>query len=185
MGFPKTLWTLWLAALCVACIPSLHPLYTTEDLIDEPLLVGIWTDGSDAFVFSPQGASAYLLTYEDSSGPGSFTVHLLQLGDHRLLDLLPDDALLSGRDDWYLSHYRPTHSFMAVEVSEESLALAHMDGQWLEKHLQSAPDDLAHEVIDGDIILTAGTEALQHFVVEHYDTLFHSFDRYARHDDSQ
>lgn len=60
-----TLIFLGLLFLMTGCnfIPSVHPLYTDQDLIFDPLLVGVWADkdGNLTWTFTKKAEDAYTL----------------------------------------------------------------------------------------------------------------------------
>src|SRR6266581_3062484 len=93
----KTLLALVLVALCgvVGCIPtSINPLYTGQDLVFDPALLGVWRsegDSKDTWAFEKTGDSEYKFVYTDDEGKtGQFEAHLLKLGHTRFLDLFPE-----------------------------------------------------------------------------------------------
>ncbi|MCH7691023.1 MAG: hypothetical protein IIA17_08270, partial [candidate division Zixibacteria bacterium] len=77
----------------VGCIPSLHPLYTENELVYEPSLLGIWTEegGGISYEFIKNDSSSYTMIYTEDSIPSDFTAHLLKLGDNLFLNLQPDE----------------------------------------------------------------------------------------------
>src|SRR5215813_2285477 len=84
-------------ALLSGCItPSVNPLYTDNDLVFEPVLVGVWVDeGStkatdENWAFEKGTGKSYKLTItEDHGEKGEFETHLIKLKDHFFLDLKP------------------------------------------------------------------------------------------------
>jgi hypothetical protein len=59
-----------------ACLTSLHPWFTQEDLVSEPGLVGTWVDASDAdttWVFTRRDDTTYtLVDTRNESEPDPF-----------------------------------------------------------------------------------------------------------------
>lgn len=170
---------LGLAGLMLAgCVQSLNPLYTEEDLVFEPKLVGAWAEADDAkerWTFAPAGEKAYQVTYETEGKRGLFEVHLLRLGQQLYLDFYPDKAAMEAMDanDLYKFHWLPVHTFARVYQVEPELGLAFMDPDWLSKKLAQDASAIAH-VRRGDdqLILTASTPALQAFVQKYAGEAF-------------
>ncbi len=172
----RALWGGLLIGGLVACIPSLHPLYTEEDLVFDPALVGQWIPADDAdqslWEFSRSGEKQYAFTLREEDGKGGkFIVHLVQLGDHRFLDFFPVKPELPGKDDFYKNHLIPAHTFMQVLEIGPALKVRWMDQEWLSKYLKENPKAVAHERLEDDrIVFTANPKSLQVFVLKHLET---------------
>ena len=67
-------------------------------------------------------------------------------------------------------HLVPAHSFILVENIEPELSMRVMDLAWLDEHLEQDPDAIAHARVEDRIVITAPTEVLQRFVLDHLDT---------------
>src|SRR5436190_15671489 len=86
-------------ALCgvVGCIPtSINPLYTGQDLVFDPALIGVWSgegDSKETWTFEKAGDTEYKFICTDDEGKtGRFEAHLLKLGHTQFLDLFPDES---------------------------------------------------------------------------------------------
>ena len=163
-------------ALCVVllmgCIHSLHPLYTAEDLIFSPALVGRWSedDSKETWEFSKKGEKEYRLVYTDDKGKaGTFVVHLLKIKGKMFLDLFPSEPDLK-ENLFYQVHLLPVHSFMYVKQIKPTLQMSMADGNWLEKLIEANPGAIRHEKIEDRIVLTASTKELQAFFLKHLAT---------------
>jgi len=158
--------SLGLLLLLAGCIPSLHPLYTEDDLVTDPLLVGVWADkdGKITWTFTENGENAYTLDYADEDGQnGQFAVHLLKLGDRQFLDLYPADPDLQ-QNVFYNYHLLPIHTFMRVERQGDSLRMAVLKRNWIKRYLKEHPKAIKHEAVDEGILLTAQPKDLQAFL---------------------
>ena len=147
-----------------SCVPSLHPLYTDRDLIFEPALLGEWVeakpDSKSTLTFTNAGEKEYRLRSGDPGDKQSiFVAHLVKLGDKLFLDIKPDSA--SEPDCSGL----PWHMFFYISQIQPTLRMWDMDDKWLEKLLKKNPAALNHEIVDGDLVLTASTKQLQSFVL--------------------
>lgn len=168
----KAIMLLGLLFLMAGCIPSVHPLYTDQDLIFDPSLVGDWADkdGKETWTFTKSGENAYKLLYLDAKGKkGEFDVHLLKVGDRRFLDLYPAEPDLQ-QNDFYKCHLMPVHTFMRVRQQENILRMASMKPDWVKKFLQEHPDAVKYEKVDDWVLLTAQPKELQVFLITHEKT---------------
>lgn len=174
------------AAFLSACVPSVNPFYTAKDVVTDPRLAGIWLEAKDnpakwKFELAANNAYAVALT-EDRDKSGKFEGYLFKLGLDFFLDLTPmechfatNQATLTG------AAMIPGHLLVRVQFAESKLNLAFCNPDWLKKFLEKNPAAISHRVVDGNIILTAETDALQRFVRQHLgeDELFGQGSDYA------
>jgi len=182
-GILLCLGLLLLAAGCFA-VPSLHPLYTQEDLIFDESLIGTWVGGGEEnpgrWVFEKGENKAYKLTTINEDGTSKFEAHLVKLGEHTFLDTLPEPLEGVNKDFFYGSHYIPAHCFSKIAIKGDSLQIALLDPDWLKEKMEKGEVSIAHEQIDdGDeeagiseekvkvIVLTASTKEIQRFVSQY------------------
>ena len=156
--------------LTTACVPSLYPLYTDEDLTVDPAVVGTWIDDDDAtWTLERSSGSSYGLTIVEDGVSADFSAYLVQLGDHRFLDIYPEDDALPDHE-FFLFHVVPAHTFWKLSLDDETLRLVGLDMDWLEDELESGAVSVTHSLWGDDndtILLTAKTRELQAFVVEY------------------
>jgi hypothetical protein len=162
MRYITALITVGLVLMLAACVPSLHPLYTDKDLTLEPALLGEWgeakPDSKSTLTFSKIADKEYkLVSGEGPDKQSIFIAHLVKLGDKLFLDLKPDPA--SEPDCSGL----PWHMFFYVSQIEPTLRMWDLNDKWLEKLLKKNPSLLKHEVVDGDLVLTASTSSFRVF----------------------
>lgn len=157
-----------------SCVPSLHPLYTDEDLVFDPDLVGEWSEKSstETWTFTKSGEREYGLVYVDEKGKrGEFFVHLVKVEGRTFLDLFPAEPdFKEHRNDFYAGHLLRVHTFMRIEQIQPTLRMAPLDPDWVRKHLQDHPDGIRHEKVDDGILLTAQSKELQSFLIKHEKT---------------
>jgi len=159
-------------SMSAGCVLSLHPIWTDEDIIFEPALVGVWEDGKESWAFSQSGKDRrYDLVYTDSDGKeGRFTATLVNIQGTFFLNLLPKDPTLEG-NDFYKWHLLPLNSFIYIQQIEPTLQMSFPDIEWLGQHLETSPDAIQHELYGKDmVILTASAAALQAFWLKHTET---------------
>jgi len=152
----------------VGCIPSLHPLYTENELVFEPSLLGIWTeeDGRTSYEFIKDGSSSYTMIYTEDSIPSDFAAHLLKLGDNLFLNLQPDEPECGN--DFHKGYLISAHSFYKVSLEKDVLRLDGLDIDWLRDLYRDGKTALSREILQGDVfVLTASTKELQEFVLKY------------------
>jgi hypothetical protein len=73
---------------------------------------------------------------------------------------------------FYKVHWVPAHTFVKVDETGETLRVRIMDPDKVKKMLEKQPVLLKHEVVDNDVLLTAGTKELQEFIKRHPDDIW-------------
>lgn len=176
--------------LITGCVRSLHPIYTSSDVVYREDLIGTWaqSNGESTWHFTEAERDdrdrAYRLVITDKRGqPGTFLAHLVKLGNHHFLDLFPIAPQVAN-NGIYKFHFQRTHTFFRFKLHEGTLQLAWLSPTWLEKHLQSNPDALTHTFVTPTghlptrreenaserLLLTASTTELQAFFQLHANT---------------
>lgn len=169
---------IWLACLSVTltggCIPTLHPIYTPETLVDCSGLIGKWssTDGDQSWTFSGDSDRQCQLLYTDKQQQtGRFTVRLTRIGDDLFMDLDPQPAFAEDAAAFYKGHWRKTHTFYRIQLDGDSLSLSFINPQWLKQYLRANPEALEwEESDDGSGLVTSDTAAIREFVRTHAHT---------------
>jgi hypothetical protein len=156
-----------LAVLLGGCVPSLHPLFTENDLIFDANLIGSWSDpnAKDLWTFTSFNNRVYKLIYIDPDGQsGKFIATLGNIGDDRYLNIFPEDPNLP-QNAYYKSHLISVNSFIKVKTTNDGLIAQILDYDKVKKLLTKKPAVLKHELITGDgLLLTASTKELQKFL---------------------
>ena len=153
-----------LAILLSGCVPSLHPLFSDNEIIFDANLVGKWSEpnSSDSWEFKPAANKKYEFIYTDGRGIGKFDARLGKIGSSTFLDIFPEEPNLT-ENDFYKVHLLPAHSFIKIELSKDRLKFGVMNPDSVKKLLKSDPNIIKHEQTDR-IILTASTKELQAFI---------------------
>jgi hypothetical protein len=167
-----------LLALLSGCVQSLHPYYTEAQLTYDPALEGKWAgeDQKVSVVLTGDAeAKSYQALYTDEENKtGKFDVRLAKVNGQLLLDITPAEPERENESDMYQVHLLPVHSFMLLtraEGDKDSFQVRVMDYDWLKEYLEKNPNAVAHEKVgDKRILLTAASEKLQAFVLEHVNT---------------
>ncbi|MHB0946635.1 MAG: hypothetical protein ACYC3B_05655, partial [Sedimentisphaerales bacterium] len=147
-------------------VPSLHPLFTDEEIIFDANLVGVWGEpnSKNFWEFKPVvNSKKYDVVYTDEKGIGKFDGRLGKIGNDTFIDFYPQDINLPG-SDFYKFHLLGIHTFAKVGLSKDSLKLSVMNPDNVEKLLKSDPNATKYEKVDDRIVLTASTKELQTFI---------------------
>lgn len=158
--------------LLAACVPSVHPLYTEKDLVQEPTLSGSWTNtsSSDHWAFETAEGKSYQLVQTDADGRvATFSTHLLKLDGVLFLDVQVTDLKGGSEKINEIAQITliPGHLFFKVAELGPDLKLALVNPDWLGKLLEKNPKALAHIKTDHAFALTASTKELQRFFRKH------------------
>jgi hypothetical protein len=151
------------------CVPSLHPLYDDRNLTFNPTLIGTWVneDGEDTCFFQQSGDSAYDVVYTQTASISKFEAHLVKLDGGLFLDTYPEEP--NCGNDFYKMHIILAHIFSKIQINGDTLQMALLDNEWLDKQLTDGKINIAHEYIDDVTVLTASTTSLQEFVNTYAD----------------
>lgn len=154
---------------------SIHPVYTADDVIFYPQLIGAWGDTTQSqdktWIFGQGDNKSYrLVTREKGNPDGIFAAHLVQLQGHLFLDIFPEEP--ARENDFYSSHLIPAHTIWSVTFEGRTMTLAPFSNEWLNDGIRNKTIDIAHVREDEVIILTAPTTELQQFILVHIDEAF-------------
>ena len=170
-------WSMIVLTLFIGCVPSLNPLYTDENLVFEPALLGVWKQpqGSARWEFSKLDDKSYRLLYTDDKGQqGRFVGRLARLEGDLFLDLYPEDPEMDA-SGFYKFHLVPIHTIYRVRGTQPKLELAAIDFKWLDEYLTSHPQEIECATFNGRKLITAPTPAVQKFVLAHKDQFTSDF----------
>ena len=168
------------AVIC-GCVPSIHGIATEENMVWDEELLGTWGDADTAddpnaefWQFEKgKGDGCYRLLHRDDGKVGEFDVVMVQLGDMLFLDLFPgDNDAVEHSDELYKMHLLAAHTFMRVDELGKELRMRFMDIDKLKDLIKDNPAVVKHEMRDDQIILTAGTDELQDFLLRYGCEIF-------------
>jgi hypothetical protein len=158
--------------LLTACVPSLNPLYTEQDLVFDKSILGVWTDDkqTETWEFVYVDEKEYKLVHTDEDGKkGEFEARLLKIEGKLFLDIAPVRSQL-GQNDFYNGHLLSTHSFIQVSQEGKTFRLSYLESKWLKQYLEKNPGAVRHTSIDGEILFTDSTKNLQKFIAANLNT---------------
>lgn len=129
-----------------SCLTTLHPIFTTKDIVYEPKLLGTWKKGSegdkgpgvitengtaiitnlaaDNSIELPEKISAikqkgYLVSYEDKdhNTTEQYIAFLARIGKHLYFDYYPADKKEDRKiDEFFGAHFVKMHTSFRVEI---------------------------------------------------------------------
>ena len=152
----------------MGCIPSIHPLYTDDELVFKNEILGSWHDATSEveWIFEDSGENCYILKITEDNKPSILNCHLVKLGTNFFFDFFPRDDNHFDNISGYLSmQFIAVHTFAKVNITADSIEIYRFDPSWLEEILQADPNQVKHEKTGEYILLTASTEELQKFVM--------------------
>lgn len=155
--------------LAAGCLPLAQPAYHDADLVFDEAVLGRWQqqDSSATWSFSRGEGKDYQLVYTDDDGrSGQFIAHVAEFGGVRVLDLFPVKDEVAG-NEFYKFHLMPIHTAYLMRSTESGLELAGFDLNWLKEYLTSNPSALEHTSFNGQLLVTASTDEVQAFILEH------------------
>ena len=184
--------TLFSVVLCLAgCLTTLHPIFTTTDLLIDPRLFGSWEKTKDKTkviyrqpnayevnnlspALKAQAGKIYMLDEKDEQGKRRSTYYafMINLGKYYYMDYYPaSEKERQSADNFFAAHYIPMHSIYRIEFkSANSFNIRRLDGGYLEKLIKNKQIRIKHEVMeDGGILITAPTEELQAYLIKYSD----------------
>ena len=183
----------FLAIFLSSCLRTLHPIFTSKDIIYESKLLGRWkteNQGTDGFavitnlatgnsIEIPEKISAikhkgYLVSYQDEDGNATeqYIAFLVHIGKHLYFDYFPADKK-DGKpiDEFFASHFVKMHTSYRVEISKDgSFELSQLDESNVTKLINEKKIRISHEKdATGNIVITASTDELQQYIIKYGD----------------
>jgi len=171
--------TIIIILFLAGCIPSIHPLYTSKDVVFNPLLVGDWfeKDNSNRWKFERSGDTLYKLTYFENGVFGNdsietlseFDVHLIRLDGTYFIDLYPGDNSHIPISGLLSSTLLPVHTFAKLLFRNGEFKISFFSSEWLKQSILDKKLNIAYEKTNDLIVLTAPTKDLQEMVLSNVD----------------
>lgn len=167
-----------IAALFAGCpARSLHPLFTDQEAVYNPSLIGTWETDDETYTFEKLKEKNYQLVIRSKTESDStiYVVWLGKVGSQWFLDSYP----IVNSDEY---HYLSTHVFTKMTLAGDTLRLASLEGDWLSKMIDQKKMKIAHVRRDSEVILTASTKELQQWIgtIAEYGEPFPNEDVFVR-----
>jgi hypothetical protein len=146
---------------CFGQTPSLHPLFTDTATVP---VAGEWaSDDGDPLTFERQG-DHYEADFRDKSCKEDDCAIQLDVRFGRLSGRLFADFVQHDGNDAIGSW--PVHAFARVELGNDRLEFSVLDRKWMAHALEQNLLPLKHEIVGGEIVLTAPTSDLFRVLTE-------------------
>ena len=166
---------------------SFYPLYSENDLFENDILTGNWTDGDSLqwkFEHPESGnpkitdKKSYKLHLTDYDKKGTtYDVNIIQLQGIYFLDFYITEIAGANSFDsndklnyWNL-HVIPVHTFAKLKMENDTLQINWYDGDWLQKQIEGKKIKIKYEKNNDCLLLTAKTADLQKLVVKYAHSL--------------
>lgn len=133
---------------CEPVIQSLYPLYTAEQLIEEPNIEGTWyycNSKKDTIFWKVKSAKnkKYLIKVHDTKNKNKevfFYLHLIELKDNIYADLfaIEESSIITDSDPglFFMSHITPVHSFSRLSINTNTIDAQYYTSKWLKSTLR-------------------------------------------------
>jgi len=171
-------WTLVGVLAVAGCIPSMNPVYLSQDLVFDTSVIGMWRqpNSKETWEFAKRDNKSFNLVYTNEEGQqGKFIAHLARIDGNLFLDLYPDEAQ-SNAVGFYKFHLVPIHTIYLVRRTSPNLELAAVNYPWLDDYLDDHPSEIQHATFGGRKLITAPTEQVQAFVLSHLEAFTAPFE---------
>lgn len=167
--------------LLAGCAPqdSLFPLFLESDAVFDPQILGTWTvqagsglkgdeDKRQALFAKGERERTYEVTIPNLDQGTAFISHarLVKLGNYLFIDLGSPDLEHSKAN--FIGYPAVTsHVFGRVFLNGDSMRIAFLSDQWIKDHAKEGNLTLPSITGPDGILLTAKTEELREFAIEH------------------
>jgi hypothetical protein len=171
-------WALVALTIFAGCVPSLNPVYTDEQLVFDPNVLGQWVQANsqNKWEFVQGDGKSYRLLYTDEEGrQGRFVAHVAEVDGTRFLDLFPEETNYE-ESGFYKFHLVPIHTIYLVKASGPNLKLAAIDYKWFDQYLTDHPGAIQFATFNDRKMITASTSEVQAFVLQHKAMFTGDFD---------
>jgi hypothetical protein len=175
-----------------SCLKTLHPIFTEQDIVYEPTLIGKWNTenqgnkgfavitnlGTDNSIALPEKISTikqkgYLVSYQNEDGSTEeYIAFLARIGKHLYFDYYPADKKNDKRiDEFFRVHFVKMHTSYLVNISKDgSFELSQLDESYVTKLIDEKKIRISHETdADDNTIITASTKELQQYLLKYGD----------------
>jgi hypothetical protein len=140
-------------------VRSIHPLFTEEQAITTDRVIGSWVTEGAVYQFDQLEGTHYRLTVISTEEGDSalYAARFGMIGKQLYLDTSP----LTGSDE---HHYLSVHVFSKVHMTDDSLSIETLDGEWLVKLSEQKKLRTPFVRRENEIILTGTPAELQRFM---------------------
>ena len=174
------------------CLTTLFPIFTVSDVTFNSTLLGSWKyteDKQQKFIefrkipedrkkelaseINKISDKGYLVSRMDSTGKliSQCFVFLASIGKNYYLDFYPAELpSQKGVNSFYKDHFIKVHASYRIDFKDKDhFNMKRLDSDFLDKLISSNKINIRHEVVDGNIVITAPTDELQKFIIQYSD----------------
>ena len=180
--------------LLSSCLKTLHPIFTVNDIVYDPKLLGTWkakaSDDELAFavitnlsadnsIELPEKIAAikqkgYLVLYKNEKGEiiDQYIAFLARIGKHLYFDYYPADKKEDRKvDEFFSAHLVKMHTSFRVELANDgSFELSQFDESYVTDLIDKKKIRISHETDPNDnFVITASTSELQQYIMKYGD----------------
>jgi hypothetical protein len=169
-----------LAVVLQSCVvKSLHPFFTSADVIFKTELLNTWTD-EDGNKWTIQRSKTSDKTYEMRYEPEGqsavvFEGHLFELNSELYFDFVPEDIGSTSNSLMLALHLLPVHSVAKVKtITKNKVEIKWFNEKWIKSLFEQNKIKIKHEELqngssrdDKEYVLTASTAELQKFLIKY------------------
>ena len=163
------------------CIPppSLNPIFTDQDIVYDPDLVGEWTAFEEyKWTFQKGSGDFYQMTTPNDKGIiMTYVAYLGKIKDTLYLDIYLDEKFISEEHKDLTLTTIPVHRFLKMKKTGMDWEISMMSYDWFKAYIEENPDAIAiwnsidvdlnlHNSWGPEMIITASTEELQKFLIK-------------------
>lgn len=150
-----------------ACTPSIQPVYTKEQLVHDPRVVGVWQDSadSDLYIVARDDEDGYTLTYNDWRKNRNYTAHFARAGNLTFVDLTSLDTTSSSSLSIPDGINLPVHTFGLADFDSTRAVIRVLDPDSLAAFVRG-PESRASFLpfAEGGVLLTGSANEVQQIV---------------------
>lgn len=166
--------------LVAGCIPppSLNPIFTDDDIIFDPDLIGNFIFEESEWTFQKGSGNSYSLTIiNEKDVPMVLVAYLGKINDNLFLDVYLDDTSISEEYSDLKIMVVPIHWFWKMKKTGSDWEMAIWNYDWFTAYIEEHPDAIQlWNLIDVDLnlqnywgpefIITAPTREIQEFLIK-------------------
>jgi len=184
--------SLLLIIILTGCLTTLFPIFNVSDVFFNSTLIGSWKckeDNKERFIefkkipddrkkelteeINKISDKGYLVSRMDSTGSvlSQCFVFLARIGKNYYLDFYPAELpSQKSVNSFYKDHFIKVHASYRIDFKDKDhFDMKRLDGDFLDKLISSNKINIRHEVVDGNIVITAPTDELQKFIIQYSD----------------
>lgn len=153
--------------MACSCVPSLQPLFSPGDAIDDPGILGTWREEKNGRTWvvgrGEKGGLAIACTEDGETR--NLLGTLGRIGGDVFLDLYPDGDL-NLKNSIFGGHFMPVHVFYRITRTGNDLSAWGLEGDF-EKKLVAAGKTRIAQISEGIPVLTGSSAELREFIRVH------------------